>query len=69
LDKLESWSSDGIFIAYAFHVDHRDMGETISVEEQDDVDWRDPKLSPLTTLVELASTTSANGPNATSSTT
>jgi hypothetical protein len=69
LDKLESWSSEGIFIGYAFHVDHRYMGETIFMEEQDDVYWRDPKLSPSTTLVELASTISTDGPNATSSTT
>jgi hypothetical protein len=39
------------------------------VEEQYNIDWGNPKLSPPATLVEPASTTSTNKPIITSSTT
>jgi hypothetical protein len=45
------------------------MGQTIFVEEHDDDDRGDPKLTPLAAPVEPASTTLADGPDPTSSTT
>jgi hypothetical protein len=51
------------------HADYGHIGETIFMEEQDHVDWGDPEPSPLTAPVEPASTTSADRPNITSSTT
>jgi hypothetical protein len=46
------------------------MGQTIFVEEgHDAADWGDPELSPLTAPVEPASSTSADGPDPTSSNT
>jgi hypothetical protein len=46
------------------------MGQTIFVEEEhDDVDWVAPELTPLATPGKPASTTSADGPDPTSSTT
>jgi hypothetical protein len=51
------------------HVGADQMGETIFVEEQDDVDQGDFELSPPAALVDLASTTLADGPDITSSTT
>jgi hypothetical protein len=46
------------------------MGQTIFVEEEhDDADWGDPEPTPLAAPVEPASTTSADGPDPTSSTT
>jgi hypothetical protein len=46
------------------------MGHTIFVkEEHDDADWGDTELTPPTSPVESASTTSANEPNPTTSTT
>jgi hypothetical protein len=41
----------------------------VEEEEQDDADWGDPKQSPLATLVDPTSTTLANRPKVTSSTT
>jgi hypothetical protein len=46
------------------------MGQTIFVEEEhDDADWGDPEPTPPAAPVEPASTTSADGPDPTSSTT
>jgi hypothetical protein len=44
------------------------MGHTIFVEEDHDAaDWGDPESTPPAALVEPASTTSADGPDPTSS--
>jgi hypothetical protein len=51
------------------HADYGHIGETIFVEEQDHIDWGDPEPSPPAAPVEPASTTSADRPNITSSTT
>jgi hypothetical protein len=46
------------------------MGQTIFVEEEhDDANWGDPESTLLAVLVKLASTTSPDGPDPTSSTT
>jgi hypothetical protein len=46
------------------------MGQTIFMEEEhDDADWGDPESTPPAAPVDLASTTSDDGPDPTSSTT
>jgi hypothetical protein len=105
LEKLESRSSDGVFLGYALHsrdyrvlnmetnhimetcevtfdetapypspvfepVGPNQMGQTIFMEEEhDDADWGDPESTPPAAPVDLASTTSDDGPDPTSSTT
>ena len=49
-------------------VGEEEFGESIFIEEEGDADWGDGEAIPTATPIEPASTTSAHGPNPTTST-